>query len=94
MRRRVSSGDRVDRRSYVIQFTHAIRKLPLARSHTPEIEPERRNAFKYSCLRGSKDHFRVHGPAVERVRMANHCAVRGSSVGVVLQYRFESTHGA
>jgi hypothetical protein len=69
---REASAKIIQGRRDVFTFADAIAKTSGAFPNSPKIEAQRRKTRLPSGLRGSENHFVVHRPAVERVRMAHH----------------------
>jgi hypothetical protein len=69
---REASAKIIQGRRDVFTFADAIAETSGAFPNSPKIEAQRRKTCLASGLRGSENHFVVHRPAVERVRMAHH----------------------
>ena len=73
----------------VFTFAYAIAETSGAFPNSSKIEAQRRKTCLPSGLRGSENHFVVHRPAVQRVRMAHHRSKAWLSLRVPCKQGFE-----
>jgi hypothetical protein len=66
-----------------------VRMLALARAHTAKVEPQHHCARLPQAARQPENHFIVHGPAVQRMRMANQRGESRFSLFRFFQQRFQ-----
>jgi hypothetical protein len=86
---REASAKIIQDRRDVFTFADAIAETSGAFPNSPKIEAQRRKTCLASGLRGSENHFVVHRPAVERVRMAHRRSEARLSLRAPFKHGFE-----
>ena len=79
----------IKRRPHIILFAPAFVVHSLTQSSTAKVEPQDGDAKLVQRLRRLENSFVVHGPAEQRMRVANYSDKRGISKRRGLQQRFE-----
>ena len=90
---REASAKIIQGRRDVFTFANAIAETSGAFPNSPKIEVQRWKTRLPSGLRGAENHFVVHRPAVERVRMVYHRSQAWLSLRVPFEHGFQCPLG-